>query len=71
MRGNDSRYILQHLKDVYFSLNFFLGHLLRYVLYHHEWVVLVSGICANCKTAEAAVLLAGGTQGDIASSDPL
>ena len=24
MRGNDLRYILQHLKDVYFSLNFFL-----------------------------------------------
>ena len=46
---------MQHLKDVYFSLTFFLGHLLRYFLYHHEWVVLVNGIYATRKTAEAAV----------------
>ena len=55
MRRTDFWYILKLLKDIHFSLNFFLGHLLRYVLYHHEWVVLVNGIYATRKTAEAAV----------------
>ena len=46
------------------------GHLLRYVLYHHEWVVLVNGIYTNRKTAEAVFLLGEGMQDDIAPSDP-
>ena len=49
MRRTDLWYILKLLKDIHFSLNFFLGHLLRYVLCRHEWVVLVNGIYANRK----------------------
>ena len=43
---------------MYILVWIFLGHLLRYVLYHHEWVVLVNGIYANRKTAEEPFFLA-------------
>ena len=64
MRRTDFWYILKLLKDVHFSLIFFLGHLLRYVLCRHEWVVLVNGIYANRKTAGSAILLGKGMQDD-------
>ena len=64
MRRTDFWYILKHLKEVYFSLNFFLGHLLRYVLCRHEWVVLVNGIVCKYKNSRSSVLLGEGMQDD-------
>ena len=70
MRGNDLRYILQYLKDVYFSLNFFLVIFLdTFCITMNGWFYSTASM-QIAKTAEAAVLLGEGTQGDIPPSDP-